>query len=165
MTENFDLFGDPIPEGYGKAGRPEHVPTNQNRNKVMMLLALGWSNDRIASAMHITPPTLRKHYFRELKFRDEARDRMDATVSMQLWTGVMEGSVSAIKEFRKLVEKNDLMLYGQTAPVKQSKARANPTAAAKPKLGKKEQALLDAAAPDTDSLLGQLMAQRQQQMN
>lgn len=39
----FDLLGDPIPEGFGKRGRPEHIPTVENRNKVRLLLALGWA--------------------------------------------------------------------------------------------------------------------------
>lgn len=149
MDGNFDLFGDPIPENYGKRGRPEHVPTKENRNKCNMLLAFGWNNARISRALHITEPTLKKHYFRELKFRDEARDRMEARVAQRLWEGVEAGNVGAIKEFRKLVEKNDLMLYGQTAPVKE------------PKLGKKESALVDAKNPDQGSRLGQLMARRQ----
>lgn len=155
MTQNFDLFGDPIPENYGKRGRPQHVPTQDNRNKINVLLAMGWGDERISRALHVTPPTLRKYYFRELKFRDEARDRMDAKVAMQLWAGVEDGKVPAIKEFRKLVERNDLMLYGQhTRPVKREEPKAK-------KLGKKEQALVEAHAPDTDTPLGQLMARRQ----
>jgi hypothetical protein len=58
----------------GRAGdgvlRPEHIATQQNRNKVMMLLAFGWGQDRIARAMGIDPKTLRKNYSRELKFRE-----------------------------------------------------------------------------------------------
>ena len=91
MSENFDLLGDPIPEGWGKRGRPEHIPTQRNRNKVMLLLALGWSNDRIARALSITRPTLKRHYFRELRFRDEARDRMDAALAHKLWTLAQDG--------------------------------------------------------------------------
>ncbi|TIW43744.1 MAG: hypothetical protein E5V72_17010 [Mesorhizobium sp.] len=147
MSEIFDLFGDPVPEGWGKRGRPQHVATAANRNKVNMLLALGWNNERIARALSITPPTLRKNYFRELKFRDEAR------TAMLFWTQFEGGSSAAGKAFRKFVEQNDLMLYGQTSrPQAEEKA---------PKLGKKEQALVDARQPDTGSTLGDLMARRQ----
>ena len=155
MTQNFDLFGDPIPEGYGKRGRPEHVPTRENRNKVMMLLAMGWGNDRIARALHTTAPTLRKHYFSELKFRDEARDRLDSRLVMTLWQQVEGGSVAAIREFRKLMERNDLMLYGQTAPLRKDRT------AKVAKLGKKEQAQLSAHEPDQGTAMGRLIAQRQ----
>jgi hypothetical protein len=151
MDQIFDLFGDPVPANWGQRGRPEHVATQQNRNRVSMLVALGWSNKRIAAAMFITLPTLRKHYFSELKFRGVARDRLTANLANKFWSLFMEGNVAAGKEFRKLLEANDLMLYGQNAP---------PEAPAE-KLGKKEQALVDAQRPDTGSTLGELMAQRQ----
>ena len=99
-----------------------------------MLVALGWSNKRIAAAMFVTLPTLRKHYFSELKFREVARDRLNAAMATKLWELFLDGNVAAGKEFRDLLETNDLMLYGQTAP---------PEAPAKePKLGKKEDACL-----------------------
>lgn len=144
----------PVPENWGKRGRPAHIATLENRNKVAMLLAFGWNNERIARALQITAPTLRKNYFRELKFRDEQRDRMDASLAMHLWKQVEGGNVAAMKEFRALVERNDLTLYGQAA---------RPQAAHKPKepkLGKKEQMLADAQHPDTASTLGELMAER-----
>jgi hypothetical protein len=155
MSEIFDLFGDPVPVNWGGRGRPAHIPTQEYRNKVKLLLAFGWNNERIARALAITLPTLRKHYFSELKFRDEQRDRMSASLAARLWKEVESGSVSAIKEFQKLVDRNDLMLYGQTKP---------PEGASEPKeqkLGKKEQALADALHPDMGSTLGDLMARRQ----
>ena len=82
----YDLFGDPIPANWGERGRPAHIPTQQNR--VSMLVALGWTNPRIAAALYITLPTLRKHYFSELKFREVARDRLMTGVAMKLWEGV-----------------------------------------------------------------------------
>lgn len=74
-----------------------------------MLVAAGWSNARIAKALLITLPTLRKHYFSELKFRDVARDRLNANLMTKLWTLFMEGNVAAGKEFRKVLEVNDRM--------------------------------------------------------
>lgn len=148
-----DLFGDPLPANWGKPGRPEHVPTQHNRNRVAMMLVMGWSNSRIAAAMYITEPTLRKHYRGELNFRDVARDRLNATLANKLWELFMSGNVAAGKEFRDLVEKNDLMLYGQSAPPEK------PTK--EPKLGKKEMALAAAQEPDAGSPLGNLMARRQ----
>ena len=153
---NFDLFGDPVPDGWGKRGRPEHVPTLQSRNKVIMLLALGWSNERIAKALYITSPTLRKNYGRELKLRAEQRDRLTAAVAMRLWQGIQEGNVAAIREFNAFLERNDLMIYGQSEPPQPKDDRP-------PKMGKKEQAIVDALKPDTGSTLGELMAKRQGQ--
>lgn len=154
MSAIFDLFGDPVPANWGERGRPEHIASQQNRNKVSMLVAFGWSNARIAAAMFVTQPTLRKHYFSELRFRAVARDRLDAGLAMKLWDQVQEGNVGAIKEFRKLLERNDLMLYGQTS-------RPSDSPVKKLKLGKKESALLAAQQPDIGTPLGELMAKRQ----
>lgn len=156
MAEIFDPFSEPAPGGRGKRGRPAHVSTQQNRNKVIMLLALGWSNERIARALGITPPTLRKNYFLELRLRDEQRDRMVASLAMRFWEQVEAGNVAAMKEFRKIIEENDLMLSGQPATIPVPK---------EPKLGKKETALAAAQKPDTGSPLGELMARRQGLIN
>jgi len=153
MDEIFDLFGDPVRANFGGRGRPAHLRTQENRNKVSMLLALGWSNARIANALRISEPTLTKHYFQELAFRAEQRDRMDASLSMHLWKQVEGGNVAAMKEFRKLVEKNDLMLYGQAMPPASKDSDQ--------KLGKKQQAQLAAQNPDRASTLGELIAHRQ----
>jgi hypothetical protein len=153
MDQILDLFGEPVPANWGERGRPQHIPSQQNRNRVSMLVALGWSNKRIAAALYVTLPTLRKHYFSELKFREVARDRLNASMATKLWDLFMSGNVAAGKEFRDLLEKNDLMMYGQSAP---------PDARAKePKLGKKEAALLAAQQPDRSTSLGERMARRQ----
>jgi hypothetical protein len=152
----YDLFGDPVPANWGERGRPEHIPTQQNRNRVSMLVALGWTNPRIAAALYITVPTLRKHYFSELKFREVARDRLMTGVAMKLWEGVQAGSVSAIRAFRDFIDRNDLMVYGHTAKPAEATKPAKPE-----KLGKKEAAARAAQNPDRSSVLGDLIAQRQ----
>lgn len=120
MSEIFDLFGDPVPANWGERGRPEHIASQQNRNKVSMLVAFGWGNKRIAAALFITLPTLRKYYFSELRFRAVARDRLDAGLAMKLWDQVQAGNVGAMKEFQKLLERNDRMeverFMGSTEP-------------------------------------------------
>lgn len=161
MSLILDLFGDPVPTNWGERGRPEHIASQQNRNKVNMLVALGWSNKRIAASLFITLPTLRKHYFSELRFRDVARDRLDAGLAMKLWEQVQDGNVGAMKEFQKLLERNDLMLYGQAA----RPAAAQGKDEKPPKLGKKEEALRAAQHPDIASTLGELMARRQGELN
>jgi hypothetical protein len=154
VTQILDLFGEPVPANWGERGRPQHIPTQQNRNRVSMLVAWGWSNKRIAAALYVTLPTLRKHYFSELKFREVARDRLLATMGTKYLELLLAGNVAAGKALTELTEKNDLMLYGQTerppAPVKA------------PKLGKKEAALAAAQQPDRSNSLGERMARRQQ---
>ena len=70
MIGNFGLLGDPIPETWGKRGRPPRIPTENIRNKMRLLLALGWTNTRIARVLRITGATRRKYYFRQLRQRD-----------------------------------------------------------------------------------------------
>lgn len=110
MPESFDLFGDRIPENWGRRGRPQHIATTENINKVTMLVALGWGNERIANAMDITLPTFRKHYFSLVKrLRETARDRLDAAFAMRLWKLVDEGNAGAMRLWMLFVEKNDRM--------------------------------------------------------
>jgi hypothetical protein len=156
FAPNIDLFGDPIPANWGKPGRPEHVPSQQNRNKVSMLVALGWSNARIAGALFVTVPTLRKHYFSELHYRAVARDRLDASLAMTLWQEVQKGNVGAVREFNRFLERNDLMLFGQVSPDRGKKPKAL-------KLGKKQAERQAAREPDPGTPLGELMARRQGQ--
>lgn len=137
MDQGFDLLGDPIPEGWGKRGRPPHLPTGENRNKVRMLLAFDWEQERIAKALRITGKTLRKHYSRELGLADEARPKLEAELMFVTIREALAGNASMMKEARKLLEKHDLAELAES--VKERGAKA-------PKLGKKEerqQAALD----------------------
>ena len=154
MAEILDLFGDPVPANWGQKGRPEHIASQQNRNRVSLLVSMGWSNQRIAAALYVTIPTLRKHYFSELKFREVARDRLVANLGLKLWEGVQAGNVAAMREFQAFLDRNDLMTFGQTAGAPASKK------AKEEKLGKKEAAVRAARNPDQGSRLGELIAQR-----
>jgi hypothetical protein len=83
---------------------------------------------------------LRKHYFSELKFREVARDRLNANLLTKLWELFMAGNVAAGREFRDVLKDNDLMLFGQTAQPQKSEKPVT-------KLGKKEAALAAAQNP------------------
>ena len=101
----FDLLGDPIPDGWGGRGRPPHIPTTENRNKVIVLQAVGRTDDEIAAALGISKPTLRKHYFSEMKSRTAARFRVEAAMLTVLMTQAGDGSVPAIKELDRHLER------------------------------------------------------------
>jgi len=140
MTD-FDLLGDPVPEGFGRRGRPPHVPDDGKRNKVIMLLGLGWQDPDIARALGITPPTLRKYYFRELRSRDDARLRLRATHLEALWEQCRAGNVAALKEFRRVMdraESEDAQRDFLGEPVRVPRAPATTA------LGKKAQAAEEA---------------------
>ncbi|WP_368517471.1 hypothetical protein [Rhizobium sp.] len=109
MTQNFDLFGNPFEPLDRKRGRPAHEVTEKNRNRVKMLVALGWANPRIANALAVSLPTLRKNYFHELKGRDASRDQLEARRLELAWELAEKGNVGAFKEFGRLLERNDRM--------------------------------------------------------
>lgn len=151
------LFGWEHSPGKGMPGRPPFLWTRENSNKIKLLLALGWSNERIAGAIGITAPTLRKVFFLELKVRDFARDAMMARRLELCWEQVEAGNVGAMKLLDQIVASNDLALSGRrlrgdSAP----DAPQAPKPKAVPK-GKKDQAVDRASAlieADPDLLSG-----------
>lgn len=130
MGQDLDLLGDPIPANFGGRGRPEHIPTTENRNKVMLLLALEWTDEKVAKAIGITRPTLRKHYLRELKARDEARARLEANMIAGMAAKALGGDVPAYREVRRIFDRADLNAGEAYRPVNAPQAKAA-------KLGKK----------------------------
>ena len=116
MSENldseatdFDLFGNPVRLGKGQRGRPPYEPTEKDRNKVKLLLALGWTNLRIANALEISNPTLKRKFRAELKVRDEMRDRLEARRFEIAMEQANAGNVAALKLLGLMIEASDRM--------------------------------------------------------
>jgi hypothetical protein len=67
-------------------------------------------------------PTLRKHYFFELRQRDVARDKLEARRFELAWRAAEQGNVGAMREFARLLERNDMMVaesaVGRSEPAK-----------------------------------------------
>ena len=142
MVFDFDLLGDPVPDGWGRRGRPPHIPTDENRRKIVLLMAFDKNEEQIAAALSITPPTLRKYYFRELKTRLEARHRLEGKLLAKLVEEVDKGNVSANDKLWKRLDRHDLVTGQVVRPAKAAKP---------PKLGKKDQAVLNAATAHEDN--------------
>ncbi len=134
MSENFDLFGQPVSEGQGKRGRPPYQPSEKDRNKIKLLLALGWSIDRMANGIGVSPATLKRYFRAELKERGKMRDRLDARRYEIAMEQANAGNVAALKELGKMIERSDMTL----ADARIADAQADK--AAKEKVGKKEAA-------------------------
>ena len=100
----------------------------------MVLLALGWEIEKIAAAIGITRPTLKKHYFRELKVRDEARARLEGNLVVGMAAKALAGDVPAYREVRRALDKADLVDADQVY-----RPTVRPPGKAVPKLGKKEE--------------------------
>ena len=145
---DLDLLGDPIPEGMGKRGRPPHLVTLENRRKVMMLAAFDRNELQIAAALSISVPTLKKHYFRELRSRLEARQRLEGKALYALVDQVEKGNAAAIALLFKRFDRHD-MITGSALPRKPD--------AKQPKLGKKDQAVVDARESSRNGEWGTLL--------
>lgn len=127
MSENLDLLGDPIPENWGKRGRPPHNPTAENRMKVRLLLAIGWKEKAIAGALRITQATLRKYYFVELRAQDEARAALEGWRMLRLYQAGEDGNVGALKEIGKILERSDIAALDRAMRERQAeKPRSQP---------------------------------------
>lgn len=145
MVQEIDLWGDPVPEKAETRGRPMHQATSDKRLRVAVLRGLAWSSDAIAQAMGISERTLRTYYLPELK---GGLSQKRAEMLVTLWKKGHDGNVSAMKEFLRQTAQHDLV---------GAAVRASPKP---PRRGKKEQAIIDAGIPDTNSSLGELMARR-----
>jgi hypothetical protein len=143
MDRETDLWGDPIPPRPEKRGRPQHEVTEEKRLRVAVLRGVAKSQTEIAAALGISERTLRTKYLPELQ-HGLAQKRAEALVL--LWKAGESGNVSALKEFLRRTDLSDL-----TAPRHEPKPE---------RLGKKAQALADAAIPDQTERMGDLMGRR-----
>ena len=140
-------MGNPAVSEPERGGRPSHRPSQATRSRVNLLLALAWSNQRIASALGLDLKTLKKHYADELRLRASAADRLNTlTMSRLLDLFLTKNSIPAARELRCCFERAD-RLRGQTAPT------------AKPG-GKKQRALELAQQLDPSSPMDQILIRR-----
>lgn len=65
--QELGLFGDPVELSVRGVGRPWHIPTDEKRSLINDLRAEGRTQEAIARTLNISPPTLRRHYFFELR--------------------------------------------------------------------------------------------------
>lgn len=109
-----DLFGQPMifakPRG---RGRPQHVPSPENHNKILLLAATGHSEQDCADAIGLSVPTMRKHYFSAIKRFAVARLVVRGETLAQLATEAAAGNVAAMKELSKEVDRGELRALGE----------------------------------------------------
>lgn len=126
-----------------KLGRPEHVVTEESTRVVMLCLTQGCSLGEVANRLGITIPTLRKHYVATrtiLEIRAQAIRATRCEQVIRLDQQSAKGNASATKALLAEMEKAELRLLGDEF--------AKPQPVAQPRMGKKEQRLQDAKAPD-----------------
>ncbi|WP_411340321.1 hypothetical protein V6U71_21535 [Sphingopyxis sp. J-6] len=109
-----DLFGNPIDFAKpAEPGRPAHVPSAENHNKILLLAATGKSLKECAVAVGLSVPTLRKHYFSAVQQFDRARLMLTGERLSQLAAEAAKGNVAAIKELGKEIERGELRALGE----------------------------------------------------
>lgn len=126
-----DLFGEEILEPEDGRGRPPHVASDENRNKVSVLRAAGFEVLEIAGVLGVSEKTLRKYYFPEL---EQGALEKRAALALKLYEVAMGGNVPALKAFAVQLEK------GQALP---PPPKPEPDDSPE-KLGKKKQAEAEA---------------------
>lgn len=141
----FDLFGNPVRANKGERGRPAFERTERNANKVKLLLAMGWSNGRIANAIECSLATLKRYFRAELAAGDAMRDRLDAERLMLVAEKASEGVIGAHRVLQEMIDRNDRMEAERR--IGQPKASAPAAAADRP--GKK--AMAEALAGDAEA--------------
>jgi transcriptional regulator with XRE-family HTH domain len=128
-----DLFGETPTPYRDPRGRRKMRISNASRDRVAMLRASGMTQQQIADAMGCSVPTLTEYFSFELS---EGKSAKRAEMIEALWKSGMAGNVTAMKAWLAMSEK-DVAPRGVVRPK------------VEPKLGKKEQALVDArAAPN-----------------
>ncbi len=140
-----DLFGYPDRAARGQRGRPPYTATPRDQNRVRLLLALGWSNPRIANAIEVSLPTLHRYFRKELKSREAMRDRLDARRFEIAMEQANAGNITALKELAAMIDRNDRMEIERSLGAKPKADEAG-----SPRLGKKAIDEMRAAAADAD---------------
>jgi hypothetical protein len=141
MNDDFDLFGNPYDASPKKAGRPEHVPTEENIINIMVLLASGMTNREVAKTVGLSVPTLRKHYLHLTKSREVLLSRLKAKLrTAQIQQGLAGNAAALAASLRML----DTVSAERVARDLQGRVANQP--AARGYVSKKEQQLESAQA-------------------
>lgn len=140
-----DLFGLPLLPEKGR-GRPAHVWTSENSNKVNLLFACGHTPMAVAQALGISKPTFYKHYFNEISRSKFAPLMMTARQLERLNAEADKGNVAAEKALAALIQAERVKAHSDRMTATQAKAGGTKAETPAPlaKLGKKEEAKLAA---------------------
>lgn len=123
-----DLFGETPSPFRDPRGRKKTKITNELRDRVAMLRASNMTQAEIADAIGCSVPTLVEFFSFEL---NEGKAAKRAEMLDTLWQAAKNGNVTAMRTWLALNDKG-------VTPREMIKPKAEP------KLGKKEQALVDA---------------------
>lgn len=157
-SKTVNLWGETVYLEKRTKGRPPFEWTEENSKKISMLLAMGWTNTRIASCVldprtgkPISVPTLKRYFRAELQLREVARDQFNARRLMVTVGEAFKGSMQAMRLLSMLVKENDAVVAEATVIDEPLKPKAPP-------IGKKEANAAAALEADAD-LMAELEAE------
>lgn len=131
-------------------GRPRFKPTKAQRNRVKLMKAAGWSNERIAAQIGVARNTLEKALAAELEFGADSK-KLQVMENLEKASG--KGNASASKQLLDMFDvASTLRPDGGDLPAPQPERE--------PRLGKKERLQREAENPDTTTEMGDLLARR-----
>lgn len=139
-----DLFGAPVGQIKERWGRPSFGKSKENQELVALLKAANWTVLRIARHLGCDEKTLRKHFSREL---EQGADLIEAMALQVTLKKMRQGNSVATGRILDLAEKANL-----TVPPRKDKPSTPDD-----KLGKKEQANLDARTAHEDGEWGSVL--------
>lgn len=100
-------------------------------------LVRGWSNERIARAVGISVPSLKRHFRAALDLRDQARERMELAAFAAMAREAIEGrNMSAMRQLREAMER-DVMARQKAEFARQQREAEDRGIATEGKVGKK----------------------------
>lgn len=99
-----DLFGEAVCLSREGKGRPAHVWTLENSNRISLLFACGHDVKVAAAAIGVSVPTLYKHYFNECEKRRHAAIKLRAVQLERLNREAAKGNVAAEKALAGMVQ-------------------------------------------------------------
>ena len=148
-----DLFGHPVSANHGKPGRPPLQINSEDRDIVEVGLARGWSNQRIANAIGISVPSLKRYFRSALRQRDVMRDKLELAANARTVRAAIEdGNMTAMKLLREMLDRDALMGRKRDLERQQQEAEAAGIG-----LGKKEAAQRAAEEAATNDGWGDLL--------
>ena len=118
----FDLLGNPVPANKGEKARPQHAPTAENLEKIILLLGMGRSEADCSAAIGVSLPTMKKHYFSHPEVQRAKRHAslvLEGELLLRLNRQSQEGKTSATEKLLKRLDKAQL----GPVPVAPSKAK------------------------------------------
>ena len=129
-----DLFGQPVLPIKDRRGRPAYAKSTENQRLVALLIARGWTQQRVADYLGCDHKTLRKHFSRELQ---RGADIIEAEALQVCYAKMRQGNSAAIGRMFDLIDQ------GKAAPPQPKEDKPEP-------LGKKERLTMEAGEPTGD---------------